>query len=437
LRYLPLAAALAVAPALAQIGEYAGPSILSRGGGGGVAPVSAIAIRPYINLSGIYTSGLLTGGVRPDGTVDSENAYGAEAAVGLYGYRGWKRTVLGVNYRGDYRRYSKRSPYDGTNQFFTLGLTHNPSKHLSITLREGAGTFTQNFAYGGTFGFYDPAFAHIPQDELVDSRTNYATTMADVTYLKSARLSFNFGATGFVVRRQRSSLYSVVGATARTDAAYRLSRRSTVAVDYFFTHYGYSRAFGTGDIHSVAADYSVQLTRWWQAGFRAGVMGVESLYLGVVNVDPLVSAITGQTHGVRAAYNRVIQPTYSAQLTRQLRRATAAISYTHGANPGNGVYLASRQNSASASFTYTGMRRWSLFSSFTYSDMQSLGQQIGRYESVGGSFGATRSISQRNLYLTARADVRRTLVEQGFSKTYSSFSVGLAYSPGDIPLRLW
>jgi hypothetical protein len=96
----------------------------------------------------------------------------------LYGYKGWKRTTLGINYRGDYRRYERRSPYDSSNQFFVFGLTHQPSKHLSITLREGAGTYTRNFSYLGTFGFYDPTFAQVPQDELLDTRSTCMTTMS-------------------------------------------------------------------------------------------------------------------------------------------------------------------------------------------------------------------------------------------------------------------
>ena len=56
---------------------------------------------------------------------------GGEAAVGLYGYHGWKHTVLGVNYRGDYRRYNRKTGYDGTTQLLTFGLTHRATKRWS------------------------------------------------------------------------------------------------------------------------------------------------------------------------------------------------------------------------------------------------------------------------------------------------------------------
>lgn len=438
MRFLPFTAFLLIAPAFAQIGEYMGPSVLSRGVGGGVAPVGGISFRPFINLSGMYNSMLLGTELGPDGKLENgRGAFGGEAAVGIYGYKGWKRTVVGLNYRGDYRRYERRSTYDGSNQFLTFGVTHQPTKHISITLREGAGTYTRNFSYLGTFGFYDPTFAQVPQDEMLDNRTTYLTTMADLTYIKSPRLSFNFGGTGFVVRRQKSSLYGVVGGTARADAVYRLSRRTTAGVDYFYTHFGYNKAFGTGDMHSVGVNYSIDVTRWWGLRFRVGGIRMETLALSTVAIDPVVAAILGRSTGIAAFYALYMQPSYSGQIERRLRHGSATAGFNHGATPGNGVYLTSRQSSATAGYTYTGMRRWSLSSAFTYSDMRSIGQDIGRYRRVSGGFGVTRSITRRNLFLTARSDAYHTVAGSTFLRNYYTATAGLAFSPGDVPLRLW
>lgn len=437
LRSLALGLVLTAVCAFAQIGEYAGPSILSRGGGGGAAPAGTIAFRPYINVNALYTSGLIGQTMGPNGALPDDDAFGGEAAVGLYGYRGWKRTVLGINYRGDYRRYSQRNSYDGSNQFLVFGVTHQPSKHVSISLRQGAGTFNQNHGYSGTFGFYDPTFAHIPQDEILDTRTTYLTSMVDVTFIKSPRLSFNFGGTGFTVRRKASSLYGVTGASARGDVAYRVTRRTTVGVDYLFTHFGFNKAFGASDMHSVAGNYSIQVSRWWQLGLRAGVIRLETLSLGVVQVDPVVAAIIGRTSGYQAFYRRDLEPTFSAQLTRTFRNASANASYNYGTTPGNGIYLTSRQSTFSGGYSYTGMRRWSLRSSVYYSDLEGVGQEIKGYQSVGVGTGATRMLGNRNLYFTARFDVRRTVAGQDFRRNFRSASIGLAYSPGDVPLRLW
>lgn len=420
----------------AQPGEYAGPSVLSRGGGGGARPSTPISFRPYFNLSAMYDDGM---SASPDasGQLRSGAVTGGEAAAGLYGYHSWKHTVLGVNYRGDYRRYNRKTGYDGTTQLLTFGLTHQPTKKLELTFREGVGTFTQNTGYGGTFGFFDPTFAQIPHNELLDSRTDYVSTMADAAYLMTRRLSFNFGGTGFLVRRRVSSFYGVTGSSARADMAYRLTRRSTIAGDYFFTHFEFNKVFGASDIHSVAADYSIRLSRSWELALRAGVIRAEMLSMGVVSIDPLVAAIIGRPSAFRAFYRREAGPTYAGQLQRFFRRAAFQAGYSNGVTPGNGIYMASRQNTASAILSYTGMRYWSLNAGAYYSDMRSIGQDIGRYRTGSAGLSAARSIASRNLFFTARLDARRYLAGEAFRRTSYHASVGIAYSPGDVPLRLW
>ena len=312
---------LLAGPLFAQTDDYAGPSVLSRGGGGGVTPSGPITFRPYFNLSGMYDGGM-SATTDSSGRLRSSGLAGGEAAVGLYGYHGWKHTVLGVNYRGDYRRYNRKTSYDGTTQLLTFGLTHQASKRLEVTFREAAGTFTQNTGYGGTFGFFDPTFAQIPHNELLDSRTDYLSTMADAKYLISRRLSVNFGGSGFLVRRRVSSFYGVTGSSARADVAYRLTRRSTIAGDYFFTHFDFNKAFGASDMHSAAADYSIRLSRSWELGLRAGIIRVEMLSMGVVEIDPVVAAIIGRGAALSA-------PSTAANWRPPIPRRCSAISARH------------------------------------------------------------------------------------------------------------
>lgn len=418
--------------AAAQVIDSPGPSVLSRGGGGGVSPSAPITFRPYINITGVYTNGLAGALVNSGG-----NAYGGDAAVGVYGYHSWKHTVVGLNYRGDYRRYSTATVYDGTNQLLNLGITHQPSKHVSLTFREAAGTFTQNSGYMGTFGFFDSTFAQIPQNEILDTRVYYLSTMADATYMRSARLSFNFGGTGFLVRRRVSSLYGVTGSSARCDTAYRLTRFTTVGVDYFFTHFGFNKAFGGADMHSVGVDYSIAIAKRWTLSLRAGVIRAEAQYLGTTNIDPLVAAIIGQTRGVKALHTLNSTGTYQAQLSRVFRHASTSVSFSHGATPGNGIYLTSSQDTVAGHYSYSGLRRWSISANGYYASMRNLGQDMGRFEALTIGAGVARSIGARNVFFTARIDEQRAKIKAVYGRNYYNISVGFAYSPGDIPLRLW
>jgi hypothetical protein len=69
--------------------------------------------------------------------------------------------------------------------------------------------------------------------------------------------------------------------------------------------------------------------------------------------------------------------------------------------------------------------------------MKSVGQDLGRYRTGSVGLGAARSIASRNLFFTARADARRYLAGQAFRRTSYHVTIGIAYSPGDVPLRLW
>lgn len=420
------------------MGEFAGPAILSRGGGGGITPAAPIAFRPYLNISGIYTSNL-PGVLQPndDKHLKEQAGYGMEAAIGLYGYHAWKRTTVGINYRGDYRRYAPSTINDGSNQFCTFGLTHRPAKKIIMTVREGFGTFTQTYGYMGTFGFYDPAFAQIPRDEMLDTRTTYLTSMADLTYQRTARHSFNFGGSEFRVRRRHSALYGVNGVSARADTAYRVSRFSTIGADYLFTHFSFGRAFGTADVHSVGLDYSIRPSRRWEFGLRAGFMRVETLGLGTVRLDPVVAVILGRYQGVRAFHEVGIKPALKFSASRDFRKSSTWAQVQYGVTPGNGIYLTSAQTAVGTGYSYAGVRYWNFNASANYSRMRSVGQDIGVYTNSGAGLSATRAMGGRNMFWTFRVDARRYRVGGSLQRTYYSGTLGFAYSPGDVPLRLW
>lgn len=429
-------AILGSTPAAAQPESYSGPAVLSRGGDSDM-PASPIAFRPFVNASALYTGGLASGTVGPDGRLSHRNTYGVEAAAGVYGFHTWKHTIVGLNYRGDYRQYSRGTTFDTTNHLLSFGVSHEVNRKLTVSLRQGAGSFSQNYGYLGSFGFFDPTFAQIPRDEMFDTRTHYFTTMADATYVRSPRLSFNVGGTGFTVRRETKALYGVTGASARVDTAYRLTRSTTIGGDYFFSHFSFTKSFGDANLHSVGFNYSVQFSRLWQLALRGGLVRVETLSLGRVEVDPVIAAITGQRQALRAFHEVRIQPAAAAQLSRRFRNASASINGQYGASPGNGIYLTSRQATVFGQYSYTGLRKWSLAALVGFSDLQSIGQDISRYRSVTAGGSVTRGLGRQNFFATARWDARRITAGQSFGRTYYTASVGVAYSPGDIPLRLW
>jgi len=100
--------------ALAQIGQYQGPSILSRnqnltGERGG----RLLDFRFYGEVTGIYDDGLTPVSVDSSGTVSNPGLQGGvEAGFGVIGSRTWKQDYLSVDYHGAARHYTN-SFYDG------------------------------------------------------------------------------------------------------------------------------------------------------------------------------------------------------------------------------------------------------------------------------------------------------------------------------------
>ena len=418
-------------------GEYAGPAILSRGEVPGTpAGAAGLAFRPYIGLNGIYDTGLLAVGVSPTGQISTRDLYGVELNLGAYAYHTWKKTTLGLDYRGDFRHYTY-SLWDSTNHLLALVLTHRPTKRTTFTLREQGGIYRLNYFLNAPLGALDPNYLVLPQNDIYDNRVIFASTSADLTYQLTRRLSFNMGGDGNLVRRQSSALYGVTGAIARGDLQYRVSRHTTIGADYRFTYFAYTRGFGHMYMHSVGLNYSTAFTRHLQLSARIGGARVESLSLTLVTLDPAIAALLGQSVGIQAAYRVTYVPDTQIRLTDTFRRSQFALSYANNVTPGNGVYLTSRNSTANMSYGYSGVRYWNFGVNATYSTMTPIVQSIGSYSAYGGGIGITRELV-KDLHAVLRVDARRyDIANSRFKNTEYRTSLGLTFSPGDVPLKLW
>jgi hypothetical protein len=418
--------------------EYSGPAILSRGETPGAQTEAPVAFRPYIGVSAIYDTGLVPVSVTSTGTIPSSNLYGVEANLGAYTYRSWKHTTLALDYRGDFRHYPDATYWDGTDQFLALILTHRPSKRVTFTLREDGGVYSRNYFLSSTLGALDPNYLALPQSDIFDNRVIFVGTSADFTYHKSARLSFNLGGEGSVVRRQSSALYGVTTGVARADMEYRFTRRSTLGVDYRFTYYQYTRGFGDTQINSVGLNYSTRLSSRVQFSTRVGGAHVASSSLALVPLDPAIAALLGVSTGIQATYQSNYLPDVQARLSDSFRRSQLALQYSDSVVPGNGVFVSSRNNIGTASYSYSGVRHWNFGVDGSYGRMTSLGQNFGAYSSYGGGGGFTRDLG-KGLHSVLRFDTRHYDIASNsmFKHTEYRATVGLTFAPGDIPLVLW
>lgn len=416
---------------------YSGPAILSRGETPGGQTVAPIAFRPYIGLSGIYDTGLVPVSVTSTGGIPSRDLYGVELNLGAYTYHVWKHTTLGLAYRGDFRHYSVSS-WDSTNHFLSLILAHRPTKRVTFTVRNQAGIYTRNYFLSSALGALDPNYLQLPQNDIYDNQVILAGVSADLTYRLSHRLSFNIGGEGSLVRRRSTALFGMTGAAARGDLEYRISRHSTLGVDYRYTYYEYTRGFGNSGIHSVGVNYSTQISPHVQLSARIGGARVESQSLTKVTLDPAVAALLGESVAIQAAHRLNYAPDMQVRLTDSFRQSQFTLAYTNQVVPGNGIYLTSRNNSGTASYSYTGVRHWNFAVDGSYGRMSTLVQTLGAYTAYGGGVGITRDLG-KGLHTVLRLDTRHYDVAStaAFAHTEYRASLGVDFSPGEVPLALW
>jgi hypothetical protein len=422
--------------------QYAGPAILSRGEAPAAMSGPNISFRPFVEFTGTYDTGL-SGVVLKEGTssdLANSSSYGMSLAAGVSGTHRWRHTTLGLDYRASVQHYAKTTYYDSTNQSLLLGISHQISRHVTLTLRESAGMFSRD---SGLLGLpqtvpFDPSSANIPTTDFFDNRTIYLSSQADLIYQKSARLSFSAGGDTFLTRRRSSALYGVKGDTARGDVQYRISRRSTIGTSYNYTHFTFTGLFSGTDFHAVNATYSIRISRNFEISAYGGILRAETKFIQNVPVDPIITAILGITSSQAVQHNITRQPNLGGRISRTYRRGVAYVSGGNSMTPGNGLFLTSSVSNVSAGYTYTGLRRWSFSSDVTYNHAKSIGHNIGRYSDVSGTVSLSRQI-QRTVHFVFGLDVRQYQSGnyQKYNRLVYGAHIGLGFSPGDVPLRVW
>lgn len=418
---------------------YQGPSILSRdksliGERGG----KLLDFRYFVDVTGIFDSGLVSLTTNAQGNlVNVGGAYGVETGFGVIGSRRWKRDKLSLEYKGAYRQYSVNDVSQGLDQFLNLAYSRRLTERLTLDLKDTAGTVA---LANGAFSYLpltnSDLFA-IPANELFDIRTNFVQSRVDITWQQTARLSFGFGGEGFIVRRSSLLLAGLNGYDAHANMAYRLNSRQTLSGDYNYTYYDFQRAFGNARLQSVSLGYSVGLSRKYDFSVRAGGIRIDSLGIMQVAIDPAIAAIVGESYANVTLARTTYAPLGEARLIRRFDRSSLTLGYSMGVSPGNGVYLTSRQTSATAGYSYTGYRRWTFALTSGYSQLSAVDQNIGKYTNVQGGAGVTYKMG-RETHIQFRYDYRHyTTQNTVYQKDSSRLSLGLAFSPGETPLAIW
>ncbi len=419
----------------AQISNYLGPGILTRGAGDiGTRAGQDVSLRFFVNATGIYDSGLLPYSVDGNGNLVTVNGlWGTEVAAGAYGVHNFRHARLGLDYRGTYRHYSQKTFYDGTDHTLALGYTYQKSRRLIFDMRQVAGSVTQ----ATSFGAYLPAVTDAvvtPASLLFDNRVDFLQSSMDVNYLKSDRTTLTFGGEWFGEWRKAPGLIGMQGYDLHGAIRHRLTQRTTIGVNYQHAHYDFPKAFGQSDINSFTGTWATQLSRSWTLHLQGGAYQAEVEGLQRVAVDPAIAALLGVTTTVQTFYQKSIFPQWNVGLNRHFQHASLSFGYSRGVTAGNGVYLTSRQDSGNAAFSYTGVRKWSFSVNGGYNRLDGIGQNINPYSGFTGGTSATYTITNPIHLIVAYYARHQEIVDAAFRQDSYRASIGISFSPGDIPL---
>jgi hypothetical protein len=432
-------AGLVASIADAQVGDYLGPSIMSQGASNvGTRGGQTVDLRFFANVDAIYDTGLVPLATDTTGKlVNPGGLFGVEGQVGGYGTHTWRTASLSLDYKGNFRHYDQSS-FDGSDQQLMLGYTYQKSKRLKFDFQGLVGTYALGFgsvtSQTITEGSLNPS-----TNILFDNRSTFFQGGMDVTYVLSARNSFIVGGQGFDVLRHSDALVGMHGYTLRGAFEHRLSKNSAVGLVYTHDHYDFPKAFGESTNEGLQLGFNTTFDRRrWTLRVLGGIVQSEVEGLQTVTLDPVIANILGIATTVQTYYTKTYVPSGSAELTRRFKSSSLSFNYSRGISPGNGVYLTSKQELGGASYTYTGVHKTSLTLIGLYNSLGSLGQTLAPYKYFSGGASASYAVS-RALHLTARFDSRYQDITQlgTFQKSSYRASIGVAFSPGDIPLTLW
>jgi hypothetical protein len=188
----------------------------------------------------------------------------------------------------------------------------------------------------------------------------------------------------------------------------------------------------------VGFNYSTQVSRQVQLSARIGGARLESNSLTEVALDPALAALLGESVSIQAAHTLNYVPDMQVRLSDTFRHSQFTLEYLNQVVPGNGVYLTSRNNSGNVSYSYSGVRHWNFGVNGTYGRMTALVQTVGVYTAYGAGAGITRDLG-RGLHTVLRLDAHHYDIATSTAFTHTEYraSLGLSFSPGDVPLVLW
>ena len=158
-----------------------------------------INMKFFARVAGFYDSNGTVATLDSNGKLqqDSPSRTGEEVSFGAYGTHQWRRSVLGLEYSGSYRRTNGQNAFSGTNHSLNLGYSRQISKKWVLDFRQMASSTDSATrainVTGGVLADAQTSLAFQPTSVLFDNRYTSAQTSFDANYVLSSRTIFTMG----------------------------------------------------------------------------------------------------------------------------------------------------------------------------------------------------------------------------------------------------
>jgi hypothetical protein len=148
--------------------------------------------------------------------------------------------------------------------------------------------------------------------------------------------------------------------------------------------------------------------------------------------------LTGQTTTVEAFHGVNRGTAFAAGVNGQWKqRHNLTLSFDRSVNAGNGLTLTAQSQTGGAHYQFGGSRNYTFGFGAVYARLQPLltSQTNADFTSYGGEAGFTYRLTSY-LYLTSSLNSQRArYIGTEFNRNRWTASVGIAASPGELPLR--
>ena len=381
----------------------------------------------YGFANGLYDS---TRQTLNNGSTGGGGSAGIDVGGGVQLSKQFKRSVLSLNYRGDYRYYTGYLG-NGTNQYLNLVWAARLGKRWTLSTSVSAGIML----YGENF--YNPSGVGIDNNPF-SPETRFASLSAYLSYQQSARLSYIIGGSFFLNRYNYPGAIGSTGVIGSASVVYRLSYRTSIGATYSHDEFQFQHNVGSSQIDGGFGTVTHTFGRNYTVSVSAGLTRARSSGIITIPVEVILPGIGPVTGYEIGSYNVTRNiPTVQASISHSIRHYTFSASGGRGVTPGNGTVLTS-------SHTYLGgvisrsFERSNLSGGAFYSHITSIANQ------VNSSYNQT-SLTASYSYRLARhmsTSVTYSFYRYGGFLNYGSIAdnritFGFTFSTKNIPVTLF